>query len=134
MSLLQMSLSAALMIAAVLLVRVLTVEHLPKKTFSILWMVVIVRLIVPFSIPSELSIYSLLPNTAFSAPSEAIFSPVIEDFSLSDAPTMSNSQTSPPIQSAALNQQKINSQPQSENTPTQEFSDSIFPISPFSLI
>lgn len=134
MSLLQMSLSAALMIAAVLLVRVLTVEHLPKKTFSILWMVVIVRLIVPFSIPSELSIYSLLPNTAFSAPSEAIFSPVVEDFSLSDTPTMSNSQTSPPIQSAALNQQKINSQPQSENTPTQEFSDSVFPISPFSLI
>ena len=34
-----------------------------------------IRLIVPFSIPSELSIYSLLPNTELSAPSEQIFSP-----------------------------------------------------------
>lgn len=75
MNLLQMSLSAALMIVAILFVRVLTLERLPRKTFSVLWAVVMIRLSVPFSIPSELSIYSLLPNTELSAPSEQIFSP-----------------------------------------------------------
>ena len=44
MNLLQMSLSAALMIVAILFVRVLTLERLPRKTFSVLWAVVMIRL------------------------------------------------------------------------------------------
>lgn len=134
MNLLKMSLSAALMIVAILFVRVLTLERLPRKTFSVLWAVVMIRLIVPFSIPSELSIYSLLPNTELSAPSEQIFSPSYKDFPLSDAPIILKQQNTPPIQGSVPNQQETNALTQSENTPVQKFSDSAFSISPFSLI
>lgn len=61
MNLMQMSLSAAAMILAIIVLRALTIEKLPKKTFVVLWWVVLLRLVVPFSIPSALSIYSLLP-------------------------------------------------------------------------
>lgn len=61
MNLMQMSLSAAAMILAIIVLRALTIEKLPKKTFVVLWWVVLLRLMVPFSIPSALSIYSLLP-------------------------------------------------------------------------
>lgn len=59
MSLLQMSFAGAVMITAVIIIRALAVNRLPKKTFLILWGIVLMRLLVPFSIPSELSVYSL---------------------------------------------------------------------------
>lgn len=58
MSILQMSFSGAVLILAVLVLRVLTINRLPKDTFLILWGIVLVRLTVPFSVPSELSVYS----------------------------------------------------------------------------
>ena len=59
MGLLQMSLSGAVMIIAIIVIRALAINHLPKKTFLILWGIVLLRLMVPFSIPSALSVYSL---------------------------------------------------------------------------
>lgn len=59
MSLLQMSFSGAVMILAVIIIRALAINRLPKKTFMILWGIVLLRLLVPFSIPSALSVYSL---------------------------------------------------------------------------
>lgn len=59
MSLLQMSLSGAIMIGVVIVIRALTINRLPKRTFLILWGVVLLRLLVPFSIPSTFSVYSL---------------------------------------------------------------------------
>ena len=59
MSLLQMSFAGTVMITAVIIIRALAVNRLPKKTFLILWGIVLMRLLVPFSIPSELSVYSL---------------------------------------------------------------------------
>ena len=53
MNLMQMSLSAAAMILAIIVLRALTIEKLPKKTFVVLWWVVLLRLMVPFSIPSD---------------------------------------------------------------------------------
>lgn len=58
MSLVQMSLSAALMIVAIIILRALTIERFPKKTFLVLWWIVLLRLLIPFSIPSVMSIYS----------------------------------------------------------------------------
>ncbi len=60
MSLLQMSLSGAAMILAILLVRTLALQRLPKRLFPALWWLVLIRLLVPFSLPAPCSVYSLL--------------------------------------------------------------------------
>lgn len=57
--LLQMSFSGAVFIAAVVMIRAAAIHHLPKKTFLILWELVILRLLLPFSIPSVFSVYTL---------------------------------------------------------------------------
>lgn len=60
MSLLQMSVAGTVMILAILIIRLFAVNRVPKKTFLILWAVTIIRLLIPFSIPSTFSIYSML--------------------------------------------------------------------------
>lgn len=59
MNLLQMTMQACMMIFAITVIRALTINLLPKKTFLALWGVVLVRLLVPVSIPSPFSVYSL---------------------------------------------------------------------------
>jgi murein DD-endopeptidase MepM/ murein hydrolase activator NlpD len=58
MNILQMSVSASVLIMAIVFLRAIALYKLPKKTFSVLWGVVLCRLLIPFSIPSDLSIYS----------------------------------------------------------------------------
>ncbi|MCD7920191.1 MAG: M56 family metallopeptidase [Clostridiales bacterium] len=60
MSLLQMSLQGGILILVVAVLRAATVHLLPKRTFLILWEVVLLRLLIPVSIPSVTSVYSLL--------------------------------------------------------------------------
>ena len=60
MSLIQMSFSGAVMILAVIAVRALALNRLPKKIFVLLWAVILMRLLIPFSIPSVLSAYSFV--------------------------------------------------------------------------
>lgn len=48
------------MILAVIAVRTLALNRLPKKIFVLLWAVVLMRLLIPFSIPSVLSAYSFV--------------------------------------------------------------------------
>ncbi|MCM1161378.1 MAG: M56 family metallopeptidase [Roseburia sp.] len=60
MSLLQMSISGGIMILTVAVIRVVCLNRLPKKTFPILWKLVLVRLLIPYSIPAPFSIYSFL--------------------------------------------------------------------------
>ena len=60
MSLIQMSFSGTIMILAVIAVRALAINRLSKKVFVLLWEIIIVRLLVPFSIPSVFSAYSLV--------------------------------------------------------------------------
>lgn len=64
MSLLRMSLSGAVMILAVVIIRALAIHKLPKRTFSLMWDIVLVRLLVPYSLPSVFSLYSLLSRLA----------------------------------------------------------------------
>lgn len=66
MSLLQMSFSGSVMIGVVIVIRALAVNRLPKRTFLILWGVVLLRLLVPYSIPSMLSVYSLVEQNIAS--------------------------------------------------------------------
>lgn len=60
MSLLQMSISGAILILAIVVIRAVTINRLPKKTFLVLWGIVLLRLLIPFSIPSVFSVYSLI--------------------------------------------------------------------------
>ena len=49
MSLLQMSASGGILILAVAFLRILTLRALPKRTFLILWAIVLIRLLIPFA-------------------------------------------------------------------------------------
>lgn len=64
MSLLQMSLSGGVMILAAALVRTFALHRLPKRFFILLWTLVLARLLVPFSLPSACSVYSLMDQAA----------------------------------------------------------------------
>ena len=66
MNLLQMSFSGAAFITAVVIIRAVAINKLPKKTFLVLWELVILRLLIPFSIPSMFSIYTLVTHSISS--------------------------------------------------------------------
>ena len=70
MSLFKMSLSGAVIILAVLIVRALFINRLPKKTFVILWEIVLVRLLLPFTVPSVFSVYTLANRSISTAVSD----------------------------------------------------------------
>ena len=64
MSLLQMSFAGGILILAVIVIRALAINMLPKKAFNALWGISVVRLMVPFSIQSVFSVYSLMGSHA----------------------------------------------------------------------
>ena len=67
MNLLQMGLSGAVMILIIVVIRALGINKLPKKAFLVLWGVVVVRLLIPYSLSSTFSVYSLLGRFAATA-------------------------------------------------------------------
>ena len=62
MSLLQMSFLGTVIILLIVVLRAMLINRLPKKTFLILWWIALIRLLVPFSIKSVTSIYSLFQS------------------------------------------------------------------------
>lgn len=62
MSLLQMSFLGTVIILLIVVLSAVLINRLPKKTFLILWWIALIRLLVPFSIKSVTSIYSLLQS------------------------------------------------------------------------
>ena len=70
MSLLEMSLSGAVMILVIVVIRALVINRLPKKTFLALWGIALMRLLVPYSVPSVFSVYSLLGKLLSPAKTE----------------------------------------------------------------
>ncbi len=64
MSLIEMSVSGAVLILVILAVRAALKDRLPKRTFAVLWMAALLRLLVPFSVPSAWSAYTFLPNVS----------------------------------------------------------------------
>ncbi len=63
MTLLEVSFSGAVFIIAVVTLRTLAINSLPKRTFPVLWEMALLRLIIPFRIPSSFSIYTLINHT-----------------------------------------------------------------------
>lgn len=59
MDIVQMSVQAGVLIAAIMIVRAITLYRLPKASFLALWGIVIARLLIPFSLTSRWSIYNL---------------------------------------------------------------------------
>ena len=64
MKLLQMSFAGGIMTLATVLIRAVLLFRLPKKTFLLLWMAVGLRLLLPFSIASPISLYTFLTYDA----------------------------------------------------------------------
>ena len=62
MGLLQMSFSGAVFIIAIVMIRAVAINKVPKKTFLVLWEIAFLRLLIPFSIPSMFSVYTLISN------------------------------------------------------------------------
>lgn len=58
MTLLEMSVSAMLLIAVIAAIRGMGIHKLPKKLLLVFWGIVLFRLLVPFEIQSPLSVYS----------------------------------------------------------------------------
>ena len=67
MSLLQMSFSGAIMILAVMVIRAVAINKLPKKVFVLCWEMVLLRLLIPFCVPSSFSVYSLVAKSPLFA-------------------------------------------------------------------
>lgn len=69
-SLPEMSFYGAVLIIAIMMIRAAAVNKLPKKTFLILWVIVLIRLLLPFSVSSVCSVYSFvergLPEAGFA--------------------------------------------------------------------
>jgi beta-lactamase regulating signal transducer with metallopeptidase domain len=97
-----MSLSACLIILAVIVVRAFFIHELPKKTFTALWGIAVYRLLIPFSVKSDLCIWNIadilrarLQTTSAVAappPPEIPMGDVISDLAqtLSTTPAISN--------------------------------------------
>lgn len=62
MGLMEMSFYGAVLILIILAVRAGLKNRLPKITFIVLWMLALLRLLVPFSISSAWSVYTYLPD------------------------------------------------------------------------
>lgn len=60
MSILQMSISAGILVMVVIIIRAVALNRLPKTMFLFLWAVSLCRFLIPVSIPSRFSIYSVV--------------------------------------------------------------------------
>ena len=59
MSLFEMTVSGGGLILIITVIRALAMNRLPKRTFLVLWGVALLRLLIPFSVPFKLSIFSM---------------------------------------------------------------------------
>ena len=59
MSLLRMSLSGAILILVVVVIRAIAINKLPQRAFLVFWGIAIVRLLLPISFPSVSSVFAL---------------------------------------------------------------------------
>lgn len=59
MSLLQMSLSGAILVVTTVIVRAVALHRLPKRALLVLWEIALARLLIPYVLPAAFSVYSL---------------------------------------------------------------------------
>ena len=88
MNLIQMSILGGVLILAVIVLRALALNKLPKGTFLALWAVAALRLLFPFSIPSPASVYNLadIVETPAAVPAAQVSPLPAMDFTPSAVP------------------------------------------------
>lgn len=74
--LLRMSVTGGVLVVVIALLRAVLAERLPKRTFLALWAVALVRLVLPFRIPSPVSVYNAAPKLDLG-PAPALTAPVL---------------------------------------------------------
>jgi len=79
MGILQMSMSAGLLVIAIVLIRAVALNKLPKTMFLVLWGVALCRLLIPVSVPLRYSVYSAMGEIAKIAPANTVIQSVIEN-------------------------------------------------------
>ena len=105
MSILQMSITAGLLVIAIVIIRAVALNRLPKKMFLVLWGVVLVRLLVPVAIPINIDISNnviggivewVLPNSSAYPVVENVTPSQLPDFSgtpgITEAPSITAGQ------------------------------------------
>lgn len=80
MSVFQMSLQGGVLVVAIVILRAIALNKLPKNTFLVLWGMALLRLLIPFSFSSRFSIYTFVSNI-FNLSSE-IRTPMTENQSI----------------------------------------------------
>jgi len=63
MTLTQMSFMGTIMILVVGVIRIITINKLPKKVFLLLWEIIMVRLSIPFYVPLAASVYNIFKHS-----------------------------------------------------------------------
>ena len=86
MELVQRSLQGGILIVVIVAIRVLWLDRLPKRTFPVLWCVVLVRLLAPFSVSSGASVYSFLQRAQRAA--DAALPGIPENVTVKSDPTI----------------------------------------------
>lgn len=79
MNVFEMSISSSILIIVVVIIRALGLHEVPKRTFIILWSIVICRLLIPFSISSRLSFYTAVNMLKQAFRSNALTTTVVSD-------------------------------------------------------
>lgn len=78
MNIIQMSLDASILLISVMLIRLLFINKIPKLTLLILWGIVALKLIIPYSVYSRLDLRPMLQNS-FSTITNTAGSGTIQD-------------------------------------------------------
>jgi len=60
MSILQMNIYGSLLIIFTVIIRAVGMNKLPKKTFMILWLIIISRLLIPYTMPQIINVYPVV--------------------------------------------------------------------------
>lgn len=76
MNMLTMNIYASIMIIVVWILRRLFLNKLPKVTFTLLWIVVLIRLFIPFSVSTQLSLYNLFTSQQKDTLSDTTINPL----------------------------------------------------------
>lgn len=76
MNFLEMNISAGFIISANVIVRKFGINKLPNEIFSVLWLIAGIRLIIPFSLTSVFSIYSIFHNYEYNINTRELLNPI----------------------------------------------------------
>ena len=105
MNIFQMSISAGLLVLAIVVIRAVALNRLPKTMFLVLWGIVLLRLLIPVSIPSQYSVYNIYDglfsgDAPAASMSESLQPPMDDDMEGQNLPMLEDSAAARDLQAA----------------------------------